>query len=214
MSCLTHRRAPARLLGALLLALLLSTAHHTAAAQKRIVALGDSLTAGFGLAEEYAYPSLLNERLRAGGYAYEVVNAGVSGDTSAGGLARLKWVLQQPTDILIVALGGNDGLRGLSPEAMERNLAQIIQRAQDQGIRVLLAGLQMPSNYGARYRRAFEQVYVNLAERFDVTLVPNMLQGVGMISRLNQADGIHPNAEGTRIVADTLWAALKPMLDE
>ncbi len=218
MSHLIQHRASARLLGALLLVLLLSTAHHAvgakhaAAAQKRIVALGDSLTAGFGLSEEYAYPSLLNERLRADGYPYEVVNAGVSGDTSAGGLARLNWVLQQPTDILIVALGGNDGLRGLSPEAMERNLAQIIQRAQAQGIRVLLVGLQMPTNYGASYRRAFEQVYRTLAKRFDVQLVPNMLQGVGMISRLNQADGIHPNVAGTRIVAETLWEALVPML--
>jgi len=214
MSRLIPRRAPVRLLCALLLLLLLATAHQTAAAQKRIVALGDSLTAGFGLAEEYAYPSLLNERLRAGGYPYEVVNAGVSGDTSAGGLARLNWVLQQPTEILIVALGGNDGLRGLSPEAMERNLAQIIQRAQAQGIRVLLAGLQMPTNYGAGYRRAFAQVYRDLAKRYGVKLVPDMLAGVGMVPRLNQADGIHPNAEGTRIVADTLWAALAPMLRE
>ena len=212
MSPPSSHRATRLLPGALLLVLLLAAAHLAAAAQKRIVALGDSLTAGFGLAEAYAYPSLLNERLRKGGYPYEVVNAGVSGDTSAGGLARLTWVLQHPTDILIVALGGNDGLRGLSPEAMERNLDQIIQHAQARGIRVLLVGLRMPTNYGAEYRRAFEQVYRDLAARHDVALVPNMLAGVGMVPRLNQPDGIHPNAEGTRIVADTLWNALEPML--
>lgn len=188
-----------------------SAAKH-AGRTRTIVALGDSLTAGYGLREEYSYPALLNRRLQAGGYAWRVVNAGVSGDTSAGGLARLNWVLRQPADILLVALGANDGMRGLTPAAMQNNLSRIIERALGKGLRVLLVGVRMPSNYGETYRREFEQVFQDLAKSYRVAFVPYLLAGVAMKSQLNQADGIHPNADGMARVTDTLWAVLEPLL--
>ena len=179
-----------------------------------IVALGDSLTAGFGLPAEENFPSLLQEKLRAGGYPHRMVNAGVSGDTSAGALARLDWVFRQRVDLLIVALGGNDGLRGLSTEAMEENLTRIVTRAQAQGARVLLAGLEMPSNYGPAYQKAFREVYPAVAKKSGAALLPFLLQGVAADPALNQADRIHPNTEGTRIVAAHVWQALEPLLSE
>lgn len=180
----------------------------------RIVALGDSLTAGLGLRPEQAYPALLQERLDVRGLQYEVVNAGVSGDTSAGGLRRLDWVLDGDVRILIVALGGNDGLRGLPAEALRSNLAEIIERAQAREIAVLLAGMEAPTNLGTSYTGAFRDVYRSLAEEYDVPLMPFLLAGVGGIERLNQSDGIHPNAEGTRLVADLVWTALLPLLED
>jgi acyl-CoA thioesterase-1 len=178
-----------------------------------ILMLGDSLTAGFGLPSELAYPALVQERLEARGYPHRVVNAGVSGDTSAGGLSRLDWLLRQRVDILLLALGANDGLRGQDPDAMRANLAAVIERAQARGIRVVLAGMQMPANYGLDYTRRFSGVYPELARRYDVLLIPFLLDGVAMNGNLNQADGIHPNAEGARVLADTVWKALEPLLE-
>lgn len=181
-------------------------------ARPRIVALGDSLTAGLGLPIAAAYPSLLQQRLDADRLDFEIVNAGASGDTSAGGLARLEWALQGDVRVLIVALGGNDGLRGLPAEELRRNLAQIIERAQARRIAVILAGMEAPPNYGREYLVAFHQVYPALAAHYQVALVPFLLQGVAGNDALNQRDGIHPTAAGARVVADNVWAVLKPIV--
>jgi acyl-CoA thioesterase-1 len=177
----------------------------------RIVALGDSLTAGLGLSSADAYPALLQQRLQAEGFDFEVVNAGVSGDTSAGGLARLDWALEGDVRVLIVALGGNDALRGLPAAQLQHNLAQIIERAQTKGITVILAGMEAPPNYGRDYLVAFHKVYPALANQYHVALVPFLLQGVAGSEQLNQRDGIHPTAAGARIVAANVWSALKPI---
>jgi acyl-CoA thioesterase-1 len=178
----------------------------------RVVFLGDSLTAGLGLPMDQAYPSLIQRRIDAAGLHYEVVNAGVSGDTSAGGLSRLDWALEGDVRVLVVALGGNDGLRGLPPEALKRNLAEIITRAQARGIAVVLAGMEAPPNYGRDYIVSFHKVYPALAREYHVPLVPFLLQGVAGSETLNQPDGIHPTAAGARIVADNVWTVLQPIL--
>jgi acyl-CoA thioesterase-1 len=191
-----------------------ATAAAPSKARPRIVALGDSLTAGLGLAQDQAYPTQLQQRLNSEGLAYEVVNAGVSGDTSAGGLRRLDWALDGDVRILIVALGGNDGLRGLAPDELKHNLAQIIERAQARGIEVVLAGMEAPPNYGRSYVVAFHQVYPTLARQYHVALVPFLLHGVAGDNQLNQPDGIHPTADGARIVADNIWAVLEPLVED
>jgi acyl-CoA thioesterase-1 len=183
-----------------------------APARPRIVALGDSLTAGLGLAQEDAYPALLQQRVDREHLNYEVVNAGVSGDTSAGGLSRLDWALEGDVKLLIVALGGNDALRGLPPEELRRNLSTIIERAQGRGIKVLLCGMEAPPNFGRDYAVAFHRVYPDLAKQYNVPLVPFLLDKVAGIESLNQRDGIHPTAQGARIVAGNVWAVLRPML--
>ena len=184
-----------------------------AAARPRIVALGDSLTAGLGLPSSQAYPALLQQKLDANGYAYEVVNAGVSGDTSAGGLRRLDWSLAGDARVLIVALGANDGLRGLRPPEMKRNLEQIITRAKDRRVEVILAGMEAPPNYGPEYTSAFRAAYSDLAREHRLPFLPFLLANVAGDASLNQADGIHPNARGASIVAEALWRILQPMLD-
>ena len=184
-----------------------------AASRPRVVILGDSLTAGLGLPIEQSYPSLLQERLTESGLDYEVVNAGVSGDTSAGGLSRLDWALDGDVRVLVVALGGNDGLRGLPVEQLKRNLATIIERAQARGIAVILAGMEAPPNYGREYIVAFHKVYPALASQYHVPLVPFLLQGVAGSDALNQRDGIHPTAAGARIVAANVWTVLKPVAE-
>jgi acyl-CoA thioesterase I len=183
-------------------------------AAPRIVVLGDSLTAGLGLPAERAYPALLGERLKEEGRNFQVVNAGVSGDTSAGGLSRLDWALSGDVRILIVALGGNDALRGLPVDELKQNLSTIIERAQARHIAVVLAGMEAPPNFGRDYIVAFHKVYPTLASQYHVALVPFLLQGVAGIDRLNQRDGIHPTTEGARIVADNVWAVLQPIVDK
>ena len=178
----------------------------------RVVALGDSITAGLGLIAEEAYPALLQQRLDAKGYAFEVVNAGVSGDTTAGGLRRLDWALDGDVRILIVALGGNDGLRGLPVEGMRHNLAEVIRRAQIRHVAVLLVGIEAPPNFGESYTSAFRQTFRDLAREYRVAFVPFLLSGVAGMPQLNQRDGIHPTAAGALIVANTIWTALEPML--
>lgn len=180
----------------------------------RIVVLGDSLTAGLGLPIDQAYPSLLQQRLDEQGLDYEVVNAGVSGDTSAGGLSRLDWSLQGDVRVLVVALGGNDGLRGLPPAELESNLARIIERGQARRVTVVLAGMEAPPNFGLDYIVAFHGVYPALARRYGVAFVPFLLDGVAGHPDLNQADGIHPNARGARIVADHVWSVLGPIAEK
>ena len=180
----------------------------------RIVFLGDSLTAGYGLGRHQSVPSLIAERLTGMGLDYEVVNAGVSGDTSAGGLSRLDWSLDGNVRVLVVELGANDGLRGLPVEAMRDNLDAIIRRALDRGIRVLLTGMEAPPNYGQDYTNEYRAVFRDLAAKHGVAFVPFYLEGVAGIPRLNIADGIHPNPEGARIVEQTIWRALEPLLTE
>jgi len=184
-----------------------------APARPRVVALGDSLTAGLGLPTTSAYPALLEQRLKEHGMDFEVVNAGISGDTSAGGLERLDWALQGDVRVLIVALGANDGLRGLPLEQLRGNLSQIIERAQAKGITVLLAGMEAPPNYGPDYIARFHKVYPELAAQYHVALVPFLLQKVAGNASLNQRDGIHPTPEGARIVADNVWGVLKPIAE-
>jgi acyl-CoA thioesterase-1 len=184
-----------------------------AGARPRIAVLGDSLTAGLGVPKAAAYPALLQQRLDADGFDFEIVDAGVSGDTSAGGLARLDWALDGDVRVLIVALGGNDALRGLPAEELRRNLAQIIERAQARGITVILAGMEAPPNYGRDYIVSFHTVYPALAAHYRVAFVPFLLQGVAGNEALNQPDGIHPTAAGARIVADNVWAVLKPIAE-
>lgn len=183
-------------------------------ARPRIVVLGDSLTAGLGLSPDQAYPALLQQRLERHGLAYDVVNAGVSGDTSAGGLSRLDWALGGDVRVLVVALGGNDALRGLPPSELRHNLAQIIERAEARKIAVVLAGMEAPPNYGRDYTAAFRQVYPDLAKTYHVTLLPFLLDGVAGHEALNQADGIHPTAAGARIVADHVWTVLRPLVEK
>jgi acyl-CoA thioesterase I len=179
----------------------------------RIVALGDSLTAGLGLLESEAYPALLQAKLEDDGYLVEVVNAGVSGDTSAGGLRRLDWALEGDVRILILALGANDSLRGLSIAQMRQNLSAIIERARERHIDVLLAGMEAPPNLGPDYTEAFRQAYRDLAREHQVVFVPFLLQGVAGLAEFNQRDGIHPNAAGARAIAEALWPVLQPMVD-
>ncbi len=177
-----------------------------------IVFLGDSLTAGYGLDEDEAFPALLDELLRQEGQPVRVVNAGVSGDTTAGGLERLDWLLRQAPDVLFVCLGANDGLRGLPLATSEANLQQILRRAQSAGVQVILAGMQVPPNYGPEYAAQFAAIYPRLARQFPVTFVEFLLTGVAAVPDLNLADGIHPNAEGQRRVAKHLLPTFRQVL--
>ena len=195
---------------ALLLAFVVATPAR--GADRVIVALGDSLTAGLGVARDEAYPALLEARLRRENLGYHVVNAGVSGDTSAGGRRRVDWVLRTKPEVVIVALGANDGLRGLPVDELRDNLEAIVRRVQGAGARVLLAGMRVPPNYGGEYARAFAAVFPEVARRTGATLAPFLLEGVAGHARLNQADGIHPTAEGQRVIAARLWPHLRPLL--
>lgn len=181
-------------------------------ARPRVVVLGDSLTAGYGLDPSQSYPALLQERVDRAGYEFEVVNMGVSGDTSAGGVRRADWALEGEVRILILALGANDGLRGLPPSALQDNLGAIIDRAKAWGATVLLCGMEAPPNFGAAHTQAFRQVYRTLARQKEVELLPFLLEGVAGAPSLNQADGVHPNAEGARRIAERVWQRLEPML--
>ena len=174
--------------------------------------LGDSLTAGFGLAKDRAYPAVIERTLREEGHPIRLLNAGVSGDTSAGGLNRLPAVLKQHPDVLVVALGGNDGLRGLPTESIRKNLKAIVEAAREQGAQVLLLGLKMPPNYGPEYTESFERIYPDVADELDVPLVPFMLAGVAGDPELNQGDGIHPTADGQALVAGNVLPALRELL--
>ncbi len=179
-----------------------------------IVAFGDSLTAGYGLSEEQSYTTLLQRKLDEKGYRYRVVNAGVSGDTTAGGLRRIDWSLEANVKFLILELGGNDGLRGLPATEMKKNLAGMIERAQARGVTVILAGMEAPPNLGAEYTREFRQIYRDLAKQYNVALIPFVLQGVGGLAQMNQPDGIHPNAEGEKVMTENVWRVLEPLLSK
>lgn len=184
-----------------------------AEAQERvIVAFGDSLTSGLGVPADQTYPALLGERLRREGYAYKVVNAGVSGDTTAGGLRRVDWALRLKPEIVILELGVNDALRGQNLASVRANLDQLVTRFQAGGARVLVAGMRLPPNYGTPYAADFYRLFSEVARARNAPYLPFFLEGVGAIPRLNQADGIHPTAEGYALVVDHLWPFLVPML--
>ena len=184
-----------------------------AAGEPRIAVLGDSLTAGFGLPREDAFPARLEAALRAGGHAWQVSDAGVSGDTSAGGLARLDWVLADEPEVVIVELGANDGLRGLPTDRMEANLDAILTHVGDSGAEVLLAGMRAPANFGADYEAAFRAVYERLAARHGVVFYPFFLEGVAMEADLNQPDGIHPNAAGVAEIVRRILPHVVAVID-
>ncbi len=198
------------LLAALAAALALTAPAH--AAERVIVAFGDSLTAGLGVTPEDSYPSRLQARLRADGYAYRVVNAGASGDTTAGGLRRVDWALKNRPDIVIVALGANDAMRGQDLSSVRSNLDAIVARFQKAGARVLVAGMEVPPNYGARYAADFRRLYAEVARKRGAAFMPFLLDGVAGDPRLNLPDGIHPTAEGYRIVVEHLWPHVEPLL--
>jgi acyl-CoA thioesterase-1 len=179
----------------------------------KIVAFGDSLTAGFGLAEPESYPYLLQQKLKAEDYNYEVINAGVSGDTSLGGVERADWVLgQENVEILILELGANDLLRAMPVAKMKSNLDQIIRKAKARNVKVLLCGMLAPPTMGSDYSRDYVNAFPDLADEHKVAFLPFLLEGVATKRELNQADGIHPNAEGTRIMTENIYSALKPLL--
>jgi acyl-CoA thioesterase-1 len=181
----------------------------------KIVAFGDSLTAGYGLSPAESYPSLLQKMLDADGFKYEVVNAGVSGDTSAGDVRRIDWSLDAGgVRFVILELGANDFLRGQPVTETRKNLTAIIERSKERGARVLLAGMYTTTDVGSGYEQQISEGFKSLAKEQDVTLIPFFLEGVAGKTELNQQDGIHPNAEGTRLVAATIYRYLKPMLEE
>lgn len=186
----------------------------TPAPAKTVVFLGDSLTAGLGVQSAEAFPGLIAEKIRAAGLPFEVENAGLSGDTSAGGLRRIDWLLQRRIDVLVVELGANDGLRGLDLKSMKANLQAIIDKtkAKNPQVKIVLAGMQVPPNLGAEYAAGFEKVYAELAGENNAVLIPFLLEGVGGHRELNQQDLIHPSAAGHRIVADLVWRTLEPIL--
>ncbi len=184
-----------------------------ASSAPRVVFLGDSLTAGLGLGEAAAYPALVGALLAQRGVAVQIVNGGVSGDTSAGGLARVDWLLSLRPEVMVVALGANDGLRGQPVAAIEDNLRQIVRRARGAGARVVLAGMKMPPNYGPDYTRDFEALYARLARELDLPFIPFLLAGVAADPALNQADGIHPTAEGQRKIAELVVPVLLRLLE-
>jgi acyl-CoA thioesterase-1 len=177
-----------------------------------IIFLGDSLTAGLGLSEEQAFPALVSAQLEERGIPARFVNAGISGDTTAGGISRLDWLLTQRPEVVVVALGANDGLRGLSLAETESNLDAILRRCLGSGARVLLVGMKIPPSYGDDYARGFEAIFGRLASRHGVPLMPFLLEGVAAVPDLNQPDGIHPNAEGHRRVATHVTPYLAAML--
>jgi acyl-CoA thioesterase-1 len=179
-----------------------------------IVVLGDSLTAGYGIDPKLSYPALLQQEIDRAGLSFEVVNAGVSGDTTSGGLRRVDWVLGKGADVLIVSLGGNDGLRGVPPQQMEANLRGIIERARKKapGVVVVIAGMEMPASMGREYAQQFASVFPRVATETKSELVPYLLEGVGGVSSLNQPDLIHPTAEGQKLIARNVWSILRKVL--
>ena len=179
-----------------------------------ILFLGDSLTAGRGVEQSQAFPALIQAKIREKNLPFDVVNAGLSGDTSAGGLSRLDWILQRPIDILVLELGANDGLRGLPIAAMKRNLQSIIDRvkAKNPQVKIVIAGMQIPPNYGTNYAADFRAAFPELAEKNRAALIPFLLDGVGGHLDLNQADQIHPTPAGHKIVAENIWRVLEPLL--
>lgn len=198
----------------ILLATYLFTSTGHAQDEETILFFGDSITAGYGLDVEQAFPALVQIKIDSLGLSYMVVNAGLSGETSAGGLRRVDWVLQQPVDVFVLELGGNDGLRGIDPSNTKENLQGIIRKVEDQypEAEIILTGMEAPPNMGERYTSSFRQIYSELAEENEVHFVPFILEGVAGNSELNLPDGIHPTEQGHKIVAENIWDVLEPIL--
>ncbi len=186
----------------------------TVSKKKNIVFFGNSLTAGYGLSPSQAFPAIIQQRIDSLNLPYQVVNAGVSGETSSGGNTRVDWILRQPVDIFILELGGNDGLRGIPLSETSKSLQSIIDKVRSKyaGAKIVLAGMQVPPNMGQKYANEFRNIFKFLAAKNSITLVPFLLEGVGGETRLNQEDGIHPTAEGHVIVADNVWRQLEGLL--
>ena len=191
-----------------------STPAPAPASTKTLVFLGDSLTAGLGIQQAEAFPALIAEKIRADGLPFQIENAGLSGDTSAGALRRVDWLLQRPIDLLMIELGGNDGLRGLPVKSLKANLQAIIDKvkAKNPAVKIVIAGMQIPPNLGTKYSIDFERIYAELARENNATLIPFLLEGIGGHRDLNQHDMIHPTAAGHRIVAELVWRTLEPIL--
>ena len=177
-----------------------------------VLAFGDSLTAGYGVKDEESYPSKLQEKISSAGFPHKVVNAGVSGDTTAGGVRRIRWLMKHEPEIVILALGANDGLRGLSIDEMRKNLEIMITICREHNAQILLAGMKALPNYGEDYMREFETVFPELAEKHDLIFLPFLLEGVAGERKHTQSDGLHPLASGYSIITDLVWQRLKPML--
>ncbi|MBL7791247.1 MAG: arylesterase [Saprospiraceae bacterium] len=183
-------------------------------AKRQIVFFGNSLTAAYGLEPEQGFPALIQAKIDSLGLAYKVINAGLSGETTAGGNERVDWILQQPVDVFVLELGGNDGLRGINPDATYANLQSIINKVKTKypNANIILTGMEAPPNMGADFTKAFRQVFPRLAKENDLQLIPFLLDGVGGRPELNLPDGIHPNVQGQYIVADNVWEVLQPLL--
>lgn len=200
----------------LFFSLIFSMSLHAQDAQpNRILFYGDSITAGLGVDKSQAFPALIQQKIDSAGLEYEAVNAGLSGETSAGGLRRIDWVMQREIDIMVLELGGNDALRGIDLADTKRNLQQIIDKVEAKypEAKIVLAGMQVPPNLGQEYTRQFEKMYPELAEENDLPLIPMIMDKVGGDEQLMQADGIHPTAEGHRVIAHLIWQKLQPMLN-
>lgn len=184
------------------------------AQEKTILFFGDSITAGYGIDTEDAFPALIEQKIDSVGLNYKVVNAGLSGETSAGGLRRIDWVLQQRVDIFVLELGGNDGLRGIAPSSTKQSLQGIINKVNEKypEAQIILTGMQAPPNMGQNYTSEFSSIYVELYESNDVIFLPFILEGVAGDADLNQSDGIHPTEEGHKILAENVWGVLEPIL--
>ena len=182
--------------------------------KKTIVFFGNSLTAGYGLSPSEAFPALIQKKIDSLGLSYEVINAGVSGETSAGGNTRIDWILKQPVDVFVLELGTNDGLRGIPLTETKENLQSIIDKvkAKNPAAKFVLAGMQIPPNMGKKYANEFRNIYTEVAATNSITLIPFLLEGVGGEPKLNQQDGIHPTAEGNKIVASNVWRYLEKIL--
>ena len=181
---------------------------------RTIVAFGDSLTAGLGVENSQTYPSILQEKLQKKGYPYRVINAGVSGETTSGGLRRVEWVLRNKPEIIILELGVNDGFRGLDLRLIHQNLAEMIEKFHQARVKIILAGMELPRNYGQDYTESFKKIYQDLSKKYHLLLVQFFLEGVAMQKDLNQSDGIHPTGEGYKVVVENIWPILLPLLNK
>ncbi|GIL17580.1 MAG: arylesterase [Oligoflexia bacterium] len=179
---------------------------------KTLLILGDSLTEGIGVAKDQAYPALLEKKIRTSGKNWKVINAGISGATSASGISRMKWHMKQKPDLVILALGANDGLRGFAISETEKNLSTVIEMGQKEKIQMVLAGMLMPPNYGKEYSEKFKNLFPKLAKKYKVRLIPFLLDQVASDPSLNQADGIHPNEKGHQVVAETVYKNIQDLL--
>ena len=192
--------------------LLVLSSFSVSSKEKKILALGDSLTEGYGIRPNYSYPTQLEQKLKKSGKNYKVLNGGISGSTTASGLSRLKWFLKAKPDIVIVALGANDGLRGLDINESKKNLEKIIIHAKEKGLIVILAGMQMPPNYGAEYRDKFKSIFFELSKKHKLPMIPFLLEGIAGNKKLNIEDGIHPNKEGYKVMVENVYKVLKEHL--